>query len=235
MKKECIILAGGFGTRLQRVVADVPKPMAPVAGKPFLEYIFQYLHRNGIERVVLSVGYKHETIAAHFGGAYKDIKIAYSIEDTPLGTGGAIYKSLQLCKEESVLILNGDTFFDISIHDLYEQHTTEKNNLTIAAKHLIDFDRYGTLVLAENNQILSFREKQPMAAGLINGGVYLLKRAYLLDINLPQKFSFEQDILEKHCASDAFFAYTGSSDRYFIDIGIPEDFARAQIEFAKPY
>lgn len=232
--KQAIILAGGMGTRLRSVVADVPKPMATVAGKPFLAYLLHFAYTHGINKLVLSVGYKHELIQAYCGSAYKDMEIVYSVEDEPLGTGGAILKALSLCDAQEVYILNGDTFFDISMHDLAEQHATKRADLTIALKYLTDFDRYGTVDFDLQEKITAFREKQAMKQGYINGGIYLLHRDFLLDMELPSKFSFEQTVLERLHSNAHFYAYTGSADRYFIDIGIPEDYARVQLDFDDP-
>ena len=130
MVKEAVILAGGFGTRLQSVVADVPKPMAPVNGKPFLQYILDYCIKQGIERVVLSTGYKHEVIFSFFGTQYNTITIQYAHEQEPLGTGGGIQFALQKCIDENVVVLNGDTFFDVDLQALESQHISAQSELS---------------------------------------------------------------------------------------------------------
>lgn len=229
--KQAIILAGGFGTRLQSVVADVPKPMAPVAGKPFLAYLLQFAHKHGIKKVVLSVGYKHETIVDYFGTQYKDIQLEYAIETQPLGTGGGIKLALEKCEAENVYVINGDTFFDISMHDLEEMHLANQSDLTIAVKYMQDFDRYGCIAFDEKGKITSFEEKQKRKEGFINGGIYLLSKSFLMGLDLPEKFSFEQAVMEHYYKSRNFYVFEGSSDRYFIDIGIPEDYERVQLDF----
>ena len=234
VKKECILLAGGKGTRLQSVVADVPKPMAPVAGKPFLTYLFQYLFKHGIGKAVLSVGYKHESITNAFGNQFKDISLVYVIEKEPFGTGGGIKMALQSCESEHVFIINGDTFFDVSLMDLYNQHIENGADLTIAVKYMENFDRYGCIDFDENEKITAFNEKQPRESGFINGGIYILKKSFLNALLLPEKFSFEAAVMEAHYDKANFQVYTGSSTRYFIDIGIPKDYERAQIEFYNP-
>ena len=227
MVSEAIILAGGLGTRLQSVVKDIPKPMAPVAGKPFLEHIFNYLLKQGVQTAVLSVGYKYEVIDEFFGDNYKGLSIKYAVEEEPLGTGGGIMNALSLCETENVLLLNGDSFFNIDIKKLYQFHNETKSVITLSLKEMVNVDRYGTLVL-ENQQVVRFSEKQFIERGLINGGVYLLKKSAIEKLSLPKKFSFEQDLLEKYILELHFYGLV--FEDYFIDIGIPEDYQRAQTE-----
>ena len=146
---EAIILAGGLGTRLSHIVKDVPKPMAPVAGRPFLEYILDYLIENDIKRVILATGYKHEIIEQHFGNLYKNIEIIYSVENEPLFTGGAIKKALSKCKENNVFIINGDTYFNVDLKEMKKFHIESNSEITIATKLMYDFERYGTVVLSK--------------------------------------------------------------------------------------
>ncbi|QHW31546.1 NTP transferase domain-containing protein [Paenibacillus rhizovicinus] len=226
---EAIILAGGFGTRLREVVADVPKPMAPIRGVPFLTYLFEYLISNGISRAVLCTGYKHEVIHAYYGDVYKTLSLLYSVEDEPLGTGGAIKKGLSQVKSEQVAILNGDTFFEIAdLQAMLSFHRENQAALTIGAKQMYDFDRYGTLLLADDNRIEGFKEKQAMDQGYINGGVYILNRSELMHDSIPERFSFETEYMQMYYGNKRFLAY--KSEGYFIDIGIPADYHRAEKE-----
>ena len=227
--KEAIVLAGGLGTRLRSVVKDVPKPMADVNGKPFLEYILDYLLNSELEKVILSVGYKYEVILKYFGEKYKDLVLIYSIEDEPLGTGGAIKKSLSFVNDKDILILNGDTFFKIDFFKFLEFHKSKKADLSIALKPMKNFDRYGTVEIDSNYRIIGFKEKTYKKFGLINGGVYLLKTEVFKEINFPEKFSFEKEFLEKFYENLHFFGLP--FDNYFIDIGIPEDYERAKRDF----
>ena len=226
---EAIILAGGFGTRLQHVVADVPKPMAPVAGRPFLEYVLDDLADKGASRVILAVGYRQEVIRGHFGGAYRGMALVYSSEDTPLFTGGAIRQALSLCREERAVIVNGDTFFDVNLPGMLRFAEETDAPLVIATRHMVNFERYG-VVLSENGRVTAFEEKRPREEGDINGGIYVVKRT-LLDA-MPQKFSFERDFMERFVSEMPMYVYP--SGGYFIDIGVPEDYARAQVDFARP-
>lgn len=225
---EAIILAGGFGTRLKHIVPDVPKPMAPVRDKPFLEYILTLLLQRGCSHVVLAVGYLKEQIITYFGTQYHGMQISYSEEIVPLFTGGAIKKALTQCREDSVFVLNGDTFFDVNLAEM--QRSFERRNcvLMIAVKQMHDFSRYGTVTLT-GDFITAFQEKKSCENGLINGGIYLLKRN-LLD-GYPDKFSFEQEVMEKHVHEMPIGAF--ESDGYFIDIGVPEDYFRAQSAYQK--
>lgn len=232
MVKEAVILAGGFGTRLQSVVADVPKPMAPVKGKPFLQYILDYCIKQGIESVVLSTGYKHEVIFSFFGSQYKTIQIQYAHEKEPLGTGGGIQFALQKCLDENVVVLNGDTFFDVDLQELENQHIKAQSEFSIAAKKMYHFNRYGIIQTLEN-RITAFEEKRAVEEGIINAGVYIINRTKFLALQLPQKFSMEKNYMEKFFFSKPFYAF--EFDGYFIDIGIPEDYEKVQVDFKNNY
>lgn len=223
-----IILAGGLGTRLKEVVSDLPKPMASVNGKPFLHYVFEYLKEQGITMVVLAVGYKHEVIKAFFGNSYLNIDIRYSIEEEPLGTGGAIKQAFDLVVKEA-FVINGDTFFDVSLRALYSFYSSKHADLAMALKQLKNFDRYGTVIVNDDDRVVQFEEKKLMEEGLINGGVYLMKKNIFNKTGDEKKFSFEKDVLEKYVGTLKY--YGKSFENYFIDIGIPTDYAQAQLDF----
>lgn len=223
---EAIVLAGGFGTRLQSVVKDVPKPMAAINGKPFLAYILDYLTYNGVRKIILSVGYKQEIIENYFGNSYKEIDIVYSKEEEPLGTGGAIKKALSYCESENILVLNGDTFFELNLQALLQEHKKANADVTMSLKKMYSFDRYGKVIL-EENRVVNIVEKEFSSFGIINGGVYIIQK----DIfnNTEEKFSFEQDFLEKKLSKLSVCAYIDKG--YFIDIGIPQDYQKAIYDF----
>lgn len=223
---EAIILAGGFGTRLAHIVKDVPKPLADINGKPFLCYLFDYLIDNGINKVVLATGYKHEYIENYFSNKYKDIDIIYSREISPLGTGGAIKKALEKCEDDNVFVVNGDTFFNVDLSLMKEKYISLNTNIMIAAKKLKNFDRYGSLTI-QNDKIVEFNEKRSLKEGLINGGVYFMNK-HLLENIKQEKFSFECDFLEKDTITKNISVFI--SNGYFIDIGVPEDYSKAQKE-----
>jgi len=217
-------LAGGFGTRLSSVVKDVPKPMAPINDKPFLHYIFKELQHQNIQQVVLSVGHLKEVIQDFFQDKYLGISIQYAVENEPLGTGGGIKNAFSLVDDDA-FVLNGDTYFDIELLKLKNEQT----DISIALKPMFEFDRYGTVELNNESSIISFNEKKYCAHGLINGGIYYFKKSLFDKIETAKKFSFEKDILEKHLSD---LNIQGKVfDNYFIDIGIPEDYEKAKIDF----
>jgi D-glycero-alpha-D-manno-heptose 1-phosphate guanylyltransferase len=226
MIRTCIILAGGLGTRLQSVVADKPKVMATVGSHPFLYYVFSYLQQQGIRKIILAVSHQREQVI-EFADTWRDrFEIEYSIEEEPLGTGGAIRQAVMNCDDEQVLILNGDTFFPIDLQDFSAKHLMDESvDMSIALKPMQNFERYGVVHVDEANNISSFSEKEPRAEGNINGGIYALKTACLKEFIFPPKFSFEKDFMETHVNVLYFKAYAYND--YFIDIGIPEDYSIA--------
>jgi len=223
-----IVLAGGLGTRLRAVINDLPKPMAPVNSKPFLHYIFQYLKSEQIKDVILSVGYKHEVIKDFFGEKYLGIGIRYSVEEEPLGTGGGIKQAFDLI-DGPAYVLNGDTFFGLPLWALQQHYFESGSDITLAIKPLENFDRYGTVQMDDANRIIKFEEKRFVNKGFINGGIYFFDKKLFGKVEVGQKFSFEKDVLEKYTGE---LKFTGKVfDGYFIDIGIPEDYNKAQHDF----
>ncbi len=229
MIKEAIILAGGLGTRLRDAVPDLPKCMAPVAGKPFLHYVINYLQQQGIERFIFSLGYMHQVIEKFLAEEYPLLSYQSVIEEEPLGTGGAIQLACKKADDKNVLILNGDTLFKINVPQLAAFHSLLNAACTLALKPMYNFERYGVVEINAQGSVLSFKEKDFYASGLINGGVYALNVPAFLSLGLPVKFSFEKDYLEKYYAAQKMMGLV--QDEYFIDIGIPEDFERAGREF----
>ncbi|MGG6270701.1 nucleotidyltransferase family protein [Leptolyngbya sp. AN03gr2] len=224
---EAIILAGGLGTRLRTITNGLPKPMAPMGSEPFLAVLLTYLVKQGVDRVILSVGYKYEAIQSYFGDCYSSCKLTYSIEHDLLGTGGAIRQALQHTQADPVLVVNGDTLFEIPLNRMLSFHLDHQADLTLALKPMLNFDRYGNVVLS-NTQIVRFEEKQHCIQGNINGGVYLINRTLFERFNLPSKFSFETDFLQRYL--DQIRVHGFSCSEYFVDIGIPEDYQKAQRE-----
>jgi D-glycero-alpha-D-manno-heptose 1-phosphate guanylyltransferase len=227
MEREAVILAGGLGTRLRGVIDDLPKSMAPVNDRPFLVYILDQLSRHRITRAILAVGYRHQDIISYFGNKFKKIDLVYSIESQPLGTGGAILKAAEYVTTDSFLVLNGDTLFNIDLEDFRKSFKFSNASLSAALKPMTDFERYGS-VTVEDKRIISFNEKKYCSEGLINGGIYILRKEWIGKNAPSPEFSFEKDILEKRVASDIITGFI--SDAYFIDIGIPEDYERANLE-----
>ena len=226
---HAIVLAGGFGTRLQGVVKDLPKPMAPVNGRPFLTYILDYLIDYGYQKAVLSVGYLHEKIVDYFGDSYKSLAIEYAVENEPLGTGGAIAYSLSKCSSDNVLVLNGDTLFRVDLAAFEDFHKQKSGLMSMVLRQMPDVSRYGSVHFDNDSRITLFAEKNTDSGeGFINGGIYLINKQLFTKHPQSTKFSFEKDLMEMIYDTEPIFGFR--SDAYFIDIGIPEDYARAQQE-----
>ena len=228
---EAVILAGGLGTRLSSRLTDLPKALAPVSGRPFLAILLDQLTEQQCRRVILSVGHLRQRIFEAIGEEYSGIPIQYAVEETPLGTGGAIRAALQLVKEENALILNGDTFLDADYNAMMSEHTSSGTELTIAVRYVENMDRYGGVII-EQTHATGFIEKGTSGPGWINAGAYAMKRNFIWPASLPPRFSFEAAFLEKHVAETKPKVFR--CEGYFLDIGIPEDLDRAQIELQNP-
>jgi len=222
---EAIVLAGGLGTRLSSVVPDLPKPMAPIGGRPFLAILLDELIAAGFTTVILAVGYRHEAIRDYFGDTYKSLSLAYSIEQKPMGTGGAISLALKQTTDPQIFVVNGDTYLELDYKAMLAAHLKEKALLTVAVQTVPDANRYGALDI-EQGHIRGFFEKGRSGPGVINGGVYLLSRALFDGYSLPPVFSFETDLLMPHVREIRPLAFLAAGT--FIDIGVPEDYAQAQ-------
>ena len=225
---EAIILAGGLGTRLRSAVSDLPKVMAPVGNRPFLELVLERLAAGGVDRAILATGYLREKIRYHFGDQFKSIELRYSEETEPLGTGGAIVQALSLIESENVLVLNGDTYFELDYRQMWQRHVETDANITIALRYVKDVGRYG-LVEIQDGRVVCIKEKGASGAGYINAGVYVISRHIFDAVELQRRFSFETDILDPFMKLLAPLAYPANG--YFIDIGIPESYLQAQSSF----
>ena len=225
---EAIILAGGLGTRLRSAVPDLPKCMAPINGVPFISYLIDNLINEGVTKFIFSLGYKSEAFISLIEEKLPMKNFTVVIEDEPLGTGGAIKLACKKAKEENVIALNGDSLFKVNLKELMQFHLEKKSRCTLALKPMQDFERYGSVEIDAVQKIISFKEKQFITKGCINGGVYAIEVASFLQKSLEDKFSMEQDYLEKYSGEGNFYGFI--QEGYFIDIGIPEDFVRAQIE-----
>lgn len=228
---EAVVLAGGLGTRLQSVVKKLPKSMALINGRPFIAYLLDYLYHQEVEHVVMAVGYKHDLIMDFVGYEYRGMKISYSLEEEPLGTGGAIRLAMGNVKKEEVMVLNGDTMFLVSFQELQTAQKELQADLMLAIKKVKDVSRYGAVKYdKETLRVEGFEEKgHHHGAGFINGGVYFTTKSFLLS-HIPEgKVSFEKEVLEKLAAHKTFGGINFSD--YFLDIGIPEDYDKAKTEF----
>lgn len=227
---RAIVLAGGLGTRLRHITDNVPKPMAPVKGRPFLGYVLDHLRRAGIAEVALAVSYKWEMIFDYFGNDYRGMRLLYSVEDSPLGTGGAILQAMEKLGTGRFLIVNGDTYFPVDVAALLHWHESHDTQLTIVVKHMEDTGRYGALSIDESSRVIAFIEKGRRGGGIINGGIYVVEHGLFQDRRMPKRFSFEDDLLVPCLKEIDVVAFR--SDAYFIDIGVPLDYARANEELS---
>ena len=226
---EAIILAGGLGTRLQKLLPDLPKPMAPIQGRPFLEFVLTHLSLNGFQHVILSLGYRAEKIKDYFGEYFLGMKLSYVIEDYPLGTGVGMRLAVQKSVESHVYIFNGDTFLDLDFCKIEELWQSEKIP-TVVIRPVQDSSRYGKITV-EDGRITGFIEKGVPGPGYANAGCYILPQE-AIDLFAPgEPFSFELDYLAKEVSRRVIGYYV--EDGYFIDIGVPEDYQRAKIELPK--
>jgi D-glycero-alpha-D-manno-heptose 1-phosphate guanylyltransferase len=229
--KEAIILAGGFGTRLQSVVSDVPKPMAPVNDFPFLHYLILQLQSQHIEKIIISTGYKAEVIEQYFSNEDYTSTIVCAKEPEPLGTGGGIKYAMRHCDTSKILVLNGDTYFDIDFEEMDTIMQETKANAVLALRYVENASRYGQVLVDSSECITQFSEKNTEAqAGLINGGTYLLNKDFFVN-NTPEKFSIEKDFFEPQVANKQLYGVEYAA--YFIDIGIPEDYYKVNEDFKK--
>lgn len=224
---EAIVLAGGKGTRLATVVSDRPKPMAEVAGRPFLEWLLLELRSQGVQRVVFSVGHLAERIFEHFGdGSAYGVAIAYAREEQPLGTGGAIRAAMELVRGERFLALNGDSYCRFDVAAQLREHLARGAQATLAVTHVDDAGRYGAVQRAPDGAVRAFTEKCANAGGgWISAGVYVLERSLLAPLVPGQSYSIERDVLGV-APANALHSVTVRGP--FIDIGTPESFEQAQ-------
>ncbi|MES1147361.1 MAG: nucleotidyltransferase family protein [bacterium] len=224
-----LILAGGLGTRLRETVPDLPKPMAPVAGRPFLEHLLDAIEPY-VTSVVLSIGYRAEAISNHFGSKYRSLAVRYCYEDQPLGTGGAVKLALDqgLVHGQPFFLLNGDTLFTVDLAELAKDRELNNSVCSVALAKMTEPERYGAVELSGDGQISRFFEKGQEVTGLINGGVYAMASNVFEGVDLPQKFSFERDFLEPAVEQGKIRGKV--FEGFFIDIGVPSDFARANRE-----
>jgi NDP-sugar pyrophosphorylase family protein len=226
-----IMLAGGLGTRLRPVVSDAPKSMAQVADRPFMEYLLAQLLSNGFNRAVICAGFMADALMSHFGdGREWGVDLTYSIETDPRGTAGALKLAEPVLTGDTWLLMNGDSLFDIALQDLVVEHLSNPALVTIALAQVSDGDRYGRITLDADGMITAFAEKTPSTTpGLINSGLYIIERPLLDLIPADRPVSLEREVIPPLVGS----AVRGRPfEGYFIDIGVPDDYERAQREQA---
>lgn len=229
---ECVILAGGFGTRLKHLLNNKPKSLAPINDRPFLSYLIESLKSKKVDKFIFSLGYLSDQVINFLEINYENLDYEFVIDPLPLGTGGAIRLALEKCYNESILIVNADTFFDIDLGEMFLFHHAKKSDCTFALKPLENYNRYGTVELDFNARIKKFTEKKRTKKGLINGGYLILKKELLIEkFNSNIEFSFEKDFIEIYL--DELNAFGFISNEYFIDIGVTEDYVKSQADFKK--
>lgn len=225
---EAIILAGGLGTRLREVVKNTPKCLALINGNPFLYYVIRNLQKNNISKFIFSLGYLSHDIILFLESRFSDLDYCYVIEEEPLGTGGAIKYALNEANDDNVVITNADTYFDFNLNDLIKFHILKNAVVSIGLVEMQNYDRYGTVLINEDGVVEEFIEKKFNKKGIINAGFYCINKQYFLDKTIyMNKFSFEKDYIEKEVSGDKIcgLLFIGN----FIDIGIPEDYQKAQL------
>lgn len=226
--EEAIVLVGGLGTRLRTVVSDVPKPLAPVAGRPFLAWLLDRLAQEGMRHVVLAAGYLAERVVDGIGRQWRGMDVDYSIETEPLGTGGAVRQACGMLRGNAAHVLNGDTFLRYDMHGLAQATSRSGADLGMALARVDDVARYGAVVCA-GDRVEGFREKGESGPGYINAGSYYLTPAAIRTLPAEPMFSFETRVLAPLTAAGRVCGFDATSG--FIDIGVPEDYRRAQSLF----
>jgi D-glycero-alpha-D-manno-heptose 1-phosphate guanylyltransferase len=225
---EAIILAGGLGTRLQPIVPNLPKPMAPISGRPFLEILLTMLSAKGFQRIVLSLGHMSGKFVEYFGNKYAGMELVYEVESLPLGTGGATRRAMDRCDSDHAFVINGDTYLDLEADEIEAQWRRE-GKLIVVAREMPDTSRYGRLTV-ENGCVTGFTEKGVVGPGLINAGCYVFPRTIRNRLPKEATFSLERDFLVTIAGVLPLQIFV--SRGRFIDIGVPEDYVRAQHDLA---
>lgn len=230
-KISVIILAGGFGTRLQSRIKGIPKVLAEVRKRPFLEYLLCQLDQANFKKIVLCTGHLGDQVEETFGGRYKNLHLSYSPEQMPLGTAGSLRKALPLLHSETVLVMNGDSFCDVNFEKFWQFHVRKKSKASLVLTSVYNTSRYGQVKLRRDDSIIGFQEKKGLSdKGFINAGIYLINKSLIGEIPQGKEISIEKDIFPDWIGK-GFYGYKGSNN--FIDIGTPESYAQAEQFFAK--
>lgn len=225
-----IILAGGLGTRLRSTISDLPKVMASVNGRPFLTYLLDQIICTGFRQVILCTGYKGDVISDTIGNVYDGLTVRYSLEDKPLGTGGALRLALPLVSTDYVMAMNGDSYVETNLAAFLSWHAGKRCKASILLVRVADTSRFGSVRINEDNLITSFEEKKDSnGSGLINSGIYLIKKNLLESIPPQSFFSLEREFFPGLVGK---YLYSSPCEARFIDIGTPESYNEVQNFFS---
>jgi NDP-sugar pyrophosphorylase family protein len=226
-----VILAGGLGTRLRTVVAEKPKALAPILGRPFLAFLFDRLIDAGLQRAVICTGHMADQIRDEFKAQYRSLKVEYSKETQPLGTAGAIKLAQPLIGNSTALVLNGDSVCDVDFRAFADFHGARKGAASMALVEVPDASRFGRVDVGNDDALLAYHEKSPeVRAGWINSGIYLLEPCVVESIPTGRAVSIERDIFPQWIGKGLYgFRCRGR----FIDIGTPESYRQAEQFFSE--
>jgi NDP-sugar pyrophosphorylase family protein len=224
---SAIVLAGGLGTRLRAAVPDRPKPLAPVAGRPFVTHLLDDLEDAGVREAVLCVSHMADAVKAALGDRYRSIRLAYSREATPLGTGGAIRQALPQASSGTVLVANGDSLFRTDLRAFWEWHVARGLHASLLLARVEDAGRFGRVAFDNLGRITEFAEKDGVREpGWINAGLYLLDRSRILSIPPGQPISLEKEVFPRWIPLGL---HGRTSEGLFMDIGTPESYRQAEL------
>ena len=230
---DVVILAGGFGKRLKRELNGKPKLLAPICGKPYFEFVLKWLSFFGVRRIILSLGYLAQEIENYVSSIFiEGLEIICAIEPEPLGTAGGLAFASSHIKSDVALVMNGDSFVDADLCSLLDIHKACAFQATIVCTRVANSDRYGSVQINETGEVVSFQEKaETGSSGLINAGIYVFSRSMIRQIQRIKCGSLEDDVFE-NLPLGSLNSYSGSFE--FLDIGTPEDYARAT-EMFQPF
>ncbi|MCI0536505.1 MAG: nucleotidyltransferase family protein [Verrucomicrobiales bacterium] len=226
------ILAGGLGTRLRAVVSDRPKVLAEAAGRPFLAWWLDALDAQGFRDVVLCTGFKAAQVREMFGSTHGHLRLRYSVESQPLGTGGALRHALPFFASDLILVLNGDSFCDVDLRGFVQEHAERQACSSLVLAKVADISRFGLVTFRTDGGLEAFHEKNgDHCPGWINAGIYLFSRGALASLPAGQNISLERDLLPRWMTQGI---QCHPCHGQFIDIGTPESLAQADAFFARP-
>jgi len=224
------ILAGGLGTRLRSRIADRPKVLALVHGRPYLSYLLEQLSGAGVRDVVLLTGYRADQVRSAFGDRYANLHLTYSSEPSPLGTAGAVRLALPCLSSSTIVLLNGDSYCAASLPDFWDFHQRQAAEFSLVLTSVEDCSRYGRVRVESDGRVVGLEEKNSAGgAGWVNAGIYLINRSLIQEIPPDIPVSLERDMCPRWAAGKRCFGF--ACQGHFLDIGTPESYAQAEAFF----